>query len=517
MQRKILNKDELALLILIAAVIFGAMFRLLPPWLAGFPINDGGMFYTMIEDLQANHYSPPEFTTYNHAKIPFAYPPLGFYIGAGISDLLNLSPIEVLLWVPGMLNTLSIPAFYFLAKEVLEDKFTSAVAALIYALIPHLTSWLSMGGGLTRSLGMFFMLYTLGWSYRAFKNHDRRSIIFAILAGGLTTLSHTESPIYAVAIALLIWIMKARSTKTLQSGLLIGLGVFMIASPWYGYVIYKHGWSPFQSILQTGAHSFLSVFKIINFDIVTEEPYLDILGSLGLLGIAFLILRKDYFLPLMLPVIYAAQPRSAHVIANIPLAMAGGYFITTVLLPALLNDLPARKKPTTLFIIFGIFVFINSLYFAITLSKWSLSESERNAMQWVSENTSPNEKFLVITGEETAYCDAVSEWFPALTNRKNLTTVQGSEWLAGEQFVENTMHIASFQACTHSKIDCIAQGINNFEVYPKYIYISIQPPTKNCKATDLHDKNQNIIFSLENAEQYVLVHQSESTLIFQTK
>lgn len=300
MQRKILSKDELALLILIAAVIFGAIFRLLPPWLAGFPINDGGMFYTMIEDLQANHYSPPEFTTYNHAKIPFAYPPLGFYIGAGIGDLLNLSPIEVLLWVPGMLNTLSIPAFYFLAKEVLEDKFTSAVAALIYALIPHLTSWLSMGGGLTRSLGMFFMLYTLGWSYRAFKNHDRRSIIFAVLAGGLTTLSHTESPIYAVAIALLIWIMKARSTKTLQSALLIGLGVFMIASPWYGYVIYKHGWSPFQSILQTGAHSFLSVFKIINFDIVTEEPYLDILGSLGLLGIAFLIFRKDYFLPLML-------------------------------------------------------------------------------------------------------------------------------------------------------------------------------------------------------------------------
>lgn len=517
MEKRNITKEEVASLVLIAAIAFGAIFRLLPPWMAGFPINDGGMFYTMIQDLLSNHYVPPLFTSYNNSQIPFAYPPLGFYIGAGISDLLHVSPIEVLRWLPGILNTLCIPAFYFFSKEVLEDKFTSAIATLIYALIPHLTSWLSMGGGLTRSLGMLFMLYTLGYSYRAFKINDQRSIFFAIATGGLTALSHTESPIYTVAIALLIWVMKARSIQGIRTGLLIGLGVFIIAAPWYGFVIFKHGTVPFQSILQTGAHSLLSVFKIINLDIVTEEPYLDILGVLGLLGIVFMIFRKDYFLPFMLLVIYAVQPRSAHVLASIPLAMTGGYFIATVLLPALSNELSAKTNPAILFIPLGVLIFINSLYYAITLSNWSLSESEIKAMQWVSENTSPNDNFLVLTGEETAYCDTVSEWFPALTDRKNTTTVQGTEWLAGERFGENALQFSKLQSCIYSDIDCLAQEMKKLENQPEYIYISVVPPTEYCKVTDSHDKNRVVISYLARSEQYILAYQSDSTLIFRAK
>ena len=82
MQKRKLSADETGVLLLLAAIIFGAWFRIMPAWLAGFPVNDGGMFYTMILDLQANHYAAPLFTTYNHVSIPYAYPPLGIYIGA---------------------------------------------------------------------------------------------------------------------------------------------------------------------------------------------------------------------------------------------------------------------------------------------------------------------------------------------------------------------------------------------------------------------------------------------------
>ena len=162
MTKKPLSTNELGTLILFGAILFGAWFRIMPAWIAGFPINDGGMFYTMILDLQTNHYIVPLFTTYNHASIPFAYPPLGFYVGAGLSDLLNISPLVVIRWLPGIINAACIPAFYFFAKEVLNNKFQGAIAAFIYAMTPHLTSWLSMGGGLTRSFGMLFMLLTLG-------------------------------------------------------------------------------------------------------------------------------------------------------------------------------------------------------------------------------------------------------------------------------------------------------------------------------------------------------------------
>ena len=154
MKKQELSAGDAGILILFTATIFGSLFRLLPVWMAGFPINDGGMFYTMVQDLRSNQYIPPLYTTYNNLNIPFVYPPLGFYLGAVVSDLLNLgTPLVVIQWLPAILNALCIPVFYLLAKEVMGDKLQSAISTLVFSLIPHMTAWFSMGGGLTRALG----------------------------------------------------------------------------------------------------------------------------------------------------------------------------------------------------------------------------------------------------------------------------------------------------------------------------------------------------------------------------
>ena len=67
------------------SVLFGAWVRFLPTLETDTPINDGGMFYVMIADLRANHILLPAFTSYNHLSIPFAYPPLSFYVAGLIS------------------------------------------------------------------------------------------------------------------------------------------------------------------------------------------------------------------------------------------------------------------------------------------------------------------------------------------------------------------------------------------------------------------------------------------------
>ena len=513
-----LSQDEIGILILIVAILFGAWFRLMPAWLAGFPVNDGGMFYTMILDLQANHYAIPLFTTYNHTFIPFAYPPLGFYIGAGISDLLNVSPLAVIRWLPGIINVFCIPAFYFFAKEVLGDKFQGAIAALVYAMIPHLTSWLSMGGGLTRSLGMFFMLLTLGYVYRVFAKNDTRSILGAVIFGGLTVLSHTEAPIYTIAIALLIWLMKSHSLKGILHGTLIALGVLVIAAPWYGMVIYRHGMEPFLSISQTGAHSFGAIFIALNINFLTEEPYLGLLGALGVLGIAALVSKKDYFIPLMLPVIFLAQPRSAHVMGNIPLAMAAGFFIAEIVLPGLEKIQAGNKKLTAFLVILTVYLFSNSMYYGFTLAERHLSEPERIAMQWVERNTPENSKFLVITGDQIAFCDPINEWFPTLTKRESLTTVQGSEWLLGNDFTKNMIQIHSLQGCMDEGAECFTSESDALGKSFDYVYISIAPTTKNCGlSTQSTRTTRGLVTALENAKEYLAVYRSEKVVLFEKK
>jgi hypothetical protein len=515
MNKSKLSQDEIGTLILIVAILFGAWFRIMPAWLAGFPVNDGGMFYTMILDLHANDYIAPLFTTYNQASIPFAYPPLGFYIGAGLSDLFGISPIEILRWLPGIFNALCVPAFYLLAKEVLKDKFQSAIATLVFAMTPHLTSWLSMGGGLTRSLGMFFMLLALTYIHRVFASGNRQSIWGAIIFSGLTALSHTEAPIYLAAIAIYIWLMKSRSWIGLRDGALIALGVLTLSAPWYGLVILRHGVNPFLSIAQTGAHSFAGLLKILNIALLTEEPYLGILGALGILGIAALIARKDYFIPLMLPVIFLAQPRSGHVMGNIPLAMAAGFFITEIVLPGL-EKVTGGKRSAAFFAVLAIYLLSNSMFYGLTLSARHLTQQERDAMQWVKENASKESKFLVISGEQTAFCDLTNEWFPTLTERQSLTTIQGSEWLLGDDFAINTGQIQALQGCIDEGLECFEN--TSTQLAYDYVYISIASPTKNCEASDSFSRTtRGLVIALENAEEYSIVYRSEKVVLFEKK
>ena len=426
-----LSSDEIATLTLLAALLFGGLFRFLSPWMAGFPVNDGGMFYVMMKDLQANHYIPPLYTTYNYLNIPFAYPPLAFYIGAGISDLLNISFIDVLQWLPAMVNTLCVPAFYFLAKEIVDDKFKSAVAALVFALTPHLNAWLSVGGGLTRSFGTLFFILTVLFVYRMFAKNDTKAVWGAIIFGSLTVLSHTESTVFAIVIPIYIWFAKSRSLKSALQGGLVALGVLLLAGPWYGLVISRHGFETLLSALQTGGQTIWSVLRLINIDIITEEPYLDLLGVFGVLGMIILLVKKQYFIPMMLVLIYLVQPRSAHTVGNIPLAIAAGLFIIDVLLPAIskLDETNTNRGIKLFLVILTPYLLINSIYQGFMLSQNHVSTGEQTAMRWIQENTPTESQFLVLTGEPDAMCESSAEWFPALEERTSLSTLQGWEWL----------------------------------------------------------------------------------------
>jgi hypothetical protein len=512
-----LNPNEIGNLILFAALLFGTVFRFFPVWLADFPINDGGMFYVMMKDLQVNHFIPPVFTTYNNLNIPFAYPPLALYIGAGISSLFNISLIGILQWLPPLTNSLCVLIFYFLSRELLEDKFKSAIATLIFALTPHLSTWLSAGGGLTRSFGTLFMMLTVMYSYRLFAKNNSKAIWGIIIFGSLTVLSHTESTIFAIAIPIYIWIFKSHSAKSALQGGLIALGVLALAGPWYGWIVYRHGFETLLSALTTGGQTIWSVLRLINIDIITEEPYLDLLGVLGVLGMIILLVKKQYFIPLMLIMIYIVEPRSAHTIGNIPLAIAGTIFLVDILFSALSKIDETQNRGIKIFLIISIpYLLVNSIYQGFMLSQNHVSKGERTAMQWVKENTIKDSQFLVITGETEAMCDSSSEWFPALAERKSLSTLQGREWILGRQFGEFISHRINLQNCIDENLACLNREAKYFGTDYNYIYLSIKTPTSNCKAIDLSNKiMRGLVIALENAIDYSIAYHTEDAVVFE--
>src|SRR5258706_13400918 len=95
---------------------------------------------------------------YTSVYIPFAHPPLGFYIAALLSDLFPVSELQILLWLPALINTISILAFYKFAEQILNSRMLAALAVVVYALLLRAFVWQGRGGGVNRAFGILFTL-----------------------------------------------------------------------------------------------------------------------------------------------------------------------------------------------------------------------------------------------------------------------------------------------------------------------------------------------------------------------
>ena len=106
-------------LIGVAAMMLGAGPRLLSQHGFSFPSIDGGMFFSMARDLQAEGFRLPVYTSYNASSIPFAYPPLGLYATALVGSLLDPSLLRVMIWLPMLVSLATTLAVFRLARLLL--------------------------------------------------------------------------------------------------------------------------------------------------------------------------------------------------------------------------------------------------------------------------------------------------------------------------------------------------------------------------------------------------------------
>ncbi len=143
--------------LLLNAVLVGLLVRLSFVVASGFPLNDGGLFYAMSEDLWRAGYALPLHTSCNSAGIPYAYPPLAFYLAALLRDVLAVNLLDVLRFAPLLLKTLAIGSFILLARSLLPARVAVLFAVYAFALFPSF-QWEIMGGGLARSLGLLFAI-----------------------------------------------------------------------------------------------------------------------------------------------------------------------------------------------------------------------------------------------------------------------------------------------------------------------------------------------------------------------
>jgi hypothetical protein len=483
-----LSLEDTGILIALITTLFGAWMRLMPPAMAGFPINDGGLFYSMMGALRANSYHIPHFVHYNGLDIPFAYPPLAFYLGAGIADLFHVSDLVILQWFPAVVLIFAIPAFFLLAETLTRSRFQAGIATLLFALIPRSIMWLIMGGGLTRSLGQLFLLLAVRQLYLLFNLHTRKSMIWASIFCSLVVLTHPEASLHTAGIAVLFWAFLSYDRRGFVEAMAVGAAVLLISSIWWLPVLSSHGVAPWLAAFGTGMHNYLNFLSafVLTF---TAESLMTIVAVLGLIGIAVSLARKNYLLPTWIVMSFILERRNAPNVAIIPLCILAAAAVTEVILPALDRaesgelGIPSRSRlgaPGFLFITFiGLYSLGAMAYANTQLVALTVPQADRKAFDWVKENTPADSRFLVLTGEQDLFADAITEWFPALTGKVSNTTIQGQEWTSKRDFSSLTTSIQQMQGCLYNDepvpcIEALAQEQN--QIYD-YIFIVRRIPT----------------------------------------
>ena len=129
------------------AILLGSFVRIFFISHTDYPINDGGLFYRITEEIIHNGFKLPMYSGYNQANIPVAYPPFGFYLAAIIKVFFGIPLMALFKWLPTIINILTIPAFYLLAKEILNDDFGAAFSVLLFSLLPKAYDGLLWAGG----------------------------------------------------------------------------------------------------------------------------------------------------------------------------------------------------------------------------------------------------------------------------------------------------------------------------------------------------------------------------------
>jgi hypothetical protein len=420
---------------------------------ADFPLNDGGLFYVMIRDLQANYYLLPKFTSYNFANIPFDYSPLSFYLAGTTNESFNVSLLEILWFLPALLSTLGIPLFFVLAHELSSKPEQAVYATIAFVILLTAFEWLVKGGGLTRSLAYLFSLASLYHTLQAFKYKKYRPAVFAGLFLGLTALSHQEIFMVTITTTAIFFCFLDRNRHWVVTMGITWVIAGLIASHYILAAYGQHGIAPFNAALGSGEFDPVRIvikFLTLNF---TGEVYYTPFIVIPLTGIWGCIAERKYLLPVWLLVMTIINPRSVERTGIVQIAMFVGIGLDRVILPALTKlAVPAQKigsftnqeNPELIYRRFGdragwiraaflvrLCLQAGFLVWLLNLQNPHLSNlpvPERSAMEWVANNTPQEGRFLVLSNSDGWAKDRVAEWFPALSQRASTNTVQGLEW-----------------------------------------------------------------------------------------
>lgn len=428
----------------VVALLGIAVWLRLAPLFADFPLGDGGLFWVMGRELRGNAFLPPMFTSFNSGDIPWMYPPLGLYevamLGGGL---------EWFRLVPAGFAVATLPAVWLLARALTNDR-AAVIATIAYGLSAVAYSGLITGGGVTRAPGVLLVLLTM-WAV------VRGHVVGAGVLGGLVILTHPIAASYGAIGSAVLWATRVRSRRMLLAPLIS----LMIGALWFVPMLARHGLDSLLSSVGSRDIDLVNNAIVIVAGALNPPNLAFTVGAVGMLVAA----RRHRWDLIGWVVVTAFGAAVVDRWVVIPLAVLAGLAVDAAI------ETRTQLRSVALL---GIAVVTVITGVVLAEPPGSLTTDEREMMAWAAAETPPDAVFAVIGYPSDG---TVVEWFPALSQRQNLTTYQGREWIADGY---DPAAISALERCR--ELACL----------PDANYYVLRPGCCGVLAAELHPVRPNV-------------------------
>jgi len=474
-----------------ALMLLGTLVRCIHLFLFDFvhePFHLGGLFLAFADEIASHRFHlPVTIPYYSAGGIPFAYPPLGFYVEAVFVKLFPASSFAIVNLLPPLIAicTLGITgAFFHGWAKGWNVKSLSALA--VFAFVPNSFYNQIEAAGLAETFGS---LALITYFILLFDHRQKRTWRSALLAGLGLALCVLASPGSALAAPLIsiifavVTFVELRWSEKFQPYLYLLLIAFVglvVSSPYWLTVIHNHGIGVFtapagnQYVTITPTRTVPGELQALWFTYGALQLELGYLLFITLLlGCGWQIWKqRDYLLPTTFLVLFSI-PRENAWITAFPLALLVGLGVAEVIIPYVRSRLrlSVSVKSLALMVMAGSIVVI-MLFQAFGLIQVMIDEPNMkldpptSAALQQAQSVIPTDAAVIVLGNST-----LREWSPYLLRREVINTEYGLEWKPKEYQIVMMANQALKSASDWSDVDAAVESLTSGD----QVYIVIQP------------------------------------------
>lgn len=310
-------------------ILIGAVVRLthLP-----FSISDtrsGGLFLAFAREIADNSYLiPANIPNYTDGGLPFAYPPLSFYLEAMLAYGAGIPEHVVVNALPPALAVVSLPSFHVLTGAMRLPSDARLLSLFVFAV-----SWAAFehqveSGGLAEAAGTLTLIWlaiAFVWLKEA-PNTIGRWHILTGLTLGMCVMASPGSAYASILIAAIFSTYHLAVTRDFRAVIGVAAVCLLVSIPYWVPVLLHHGPGVITTSLggQHGDSWLLgSLMRLLSFPVLWSAPQAFAAKIAVVAGMGHEALKRRWWIFIWL-VICLLIPREGEWLASIPGSILAG-------------------------------------------------------------------------------------------------------------------------------------------------------------------------------------------------